>query len=203
MPRTRQLLRAVVVLAALSLALVGPLVSTNAQASVSIAVTWDGLLHESTAAVMVTSVDSRPVWENGRIYTYTRVHIDRSLAGGLASGGEAWIRTMGGVVGKVGQLVEGEATFAPGESSLLFIHPGPLGAFVVTARGQGQFPVVATDPTRPPRIVKSYAVGMLLAPRGVHSSGAAPPLAAEILHDRPVEDVAQDVASAWGAAHAR
>ncbi len=202
-PGTRQLLGAFVALAALSLPLAGPFVATEAAASVSIAVTWDGLLHESSAAVMVTSVDSQPVWENGRIYTYTRVHVDRSLAGGLTTGSEAWVRTMGGVVGKIGQLVEGEASFAPGESSLLFLHPGPVGAYVVTARGQGQFPVVSVDPKLPPRIVKSYAVGMLVAPRDIHSPGATPPLAAEVLHDRPVEDVAQDIASAWGAAHAR
>ena len=120
-----------------------PALSADAPASVSIAVTWDGLLHESTAAVLVTSIESRPVWENGRIYTYTRVRVDRLVAGDLLGGGDTWIRTMGGVVGKVGQIVEGEAAFAPGESSLLFVHPGPVGAFVVTARGQGQFPLVA------------------------------------------------------------
>jgi hypothetical protein len=202
MPRTRSLLRATAVLAALSLPFVGPLFSADAPASVSIAVTWDGLLHESTAAVLVTSIESRPVWENGRIYTYTRVHVDRSVAGDLRAGDDAWIRTMGGVVGKVGQIVEGEAAFAPGESSLLFVHPGPVGAFVVTARGQGQFPLVAPDPKLAPRVIKSYAVGMLVAPRVAPATTAGPRLAAEVLHDRPVQEAAEVVASAWAAAHA-
>ena len=35
--------------------------------------------------------------------------------------------------------------FAPGDTSLLFLRPGPIGAYDVTARGQGQFPVVADD----------------------------------------------------------
>jgi hypothetical protein len=204
MSRTRPLLRAAAFFAALFLTLVSSPFSTSAWASVSIAVTWDGLLHESTAAVLVTSVESRPVWENGRIYTYTRVHVERALAGELTAGSDAWIRTMGGVVGKVGQIVEGEAAFAPGEKSLLFVHPGPVGAFVVTARGQGQFPIVTTDPKLPPHVIKSSSVGMLLAPRVAAATTSAPPrLAAEVLHDRLVEDAAVDILSAWSAAHAR
>ncbi len=203
MPRMGLLVRAAALVGVVSLTLLDPILSIDASASVSIAVTWDGLLHESTAAVLVTSIESRPVWENGRIYTYTRVHVDRAVAGELAAGSDAWIRTMGGVVGKVGQIVEGEAAFAPGEASLLFVHPGPVGAFVVTARGQGQFPLVASDPKLPPRIIKSYSVGMLVAPRVTAATTARPRLAAEVLHDRLVQDVADDVASAWGAAHAR
>jgi hypothetical protein len=201
---TRLLLRAAALGVALCAPLVGPLCPDDAPASVSIAVTWESLLHESTAAVLVTSIDSRPVWENGRIYTYTRVHVDRSVAGDLGENSDAWVRTMGGVVGKVGQIVEGEAAFAPGESSLLFVHPGPVGAFVVTARGQGQFPL-ARDPTLPPRIIKSYSVGMLVAPRVTRTAqgGASIRLAAEVLHDRPIEEAAAEVASAWGATHAR
>jgi hypothetical protein len=174
------------------------LAADSASASVSIQVTWDGLLRESTAVVLATSVETRSVWENGRIYTYTHVRVDRAVAGELASGGDAWIRTMGGIVGKVGQIVEGEASFAPGERSLLFVHPGPVGALVVTARGQGQFPVVADDPKQPAHIVRSQGTGMLLAPRI-----AAPRLASDVLHGRPVEDVVGDIASAWGATHVR
>jgi hypothetical protein len=134
-PVPRLVLRASAVVVTLTVLLVGAIFATDARASVSIAVTWDGLLKESSAAALVTSMEARPVWENGRIYTYTHVRVDRAVAGELASGGDAWIRTMGGIVGKVGQIVEGEASFAPGESSLLFVHPGPVGAFVVTARG--------------------------------------------------------------------
>jgi hypothetical protein len=201
-PRTRILPRAVALFIALGAPAISPLIATNAPASVSIAATFDGLLHGSAAAAVVTAAESRPVWEDGRIYTYTHLRVTRAVAGELATGGEAWVRTMGGVVGKVGQIVEGEAAFAPGETSLLFVRPGPVGAYVVTARGQGQFPVVSDDPTQPARIVRSHAVGMLLAPR-VLSAGAAPRLAAEVFHGRPVDDVAQEIAAAWVAAHAR
>jgi hypothetical protein len=175
----------------------------DVHASVSIAVTWDGLLRESTAAAVVTPIESTSVWENGRIYSYARVHVDRGVAGELATGSEAWVRTMGGVVGRIGQLVDGEAVLALAQPSLLFLHSGPIGALEVTARGQGQFPVVvAADGHAPGRIVRSNAVGALVAPH-VLTSSAATRLAAEVLRDRPVDEVALDVAANWGRTHAR
>jgi hypothetical protein len=179
---------------------VAAVVSSDARASVSIEVTWDGLLRESTAAVVATPVATSPVWENGRIYTYTHVHVDRPIAGALP-GADAWIRTMGGVVGNVGQLVEGEAVLATGHTSLLFLHPGPQGTYVVTARGQGQFPVVAdADPKAPPHVVRSNAAGALVPPRPVGPVPVAP-LAADVLHGRVVDDAAAGIVADWGRTH--
>jgi hypothetical protein len=181
-------------------AVVVTLLAGNALASVSIAVTWDGLLRESTAAAVVTPVEARTVWEGGRIYTYTHVRVDRALAGELATGGDAWVRTMGGVVGKTGQLVEGEPVLAPGQPSLLFLHPAPVAAFDVTARGQGQFPVVSDDKPLP-HLVRSASAGTLVAPRARAAAPTAP-FAADVVHGRAVDDVARDVAAAWSRTHA-
>jgi hypothetical protein len=199
--RPRILPRAAAFLVAIGAPAIGSLVPTNASASVSIAATFEGLVHDSTTAAVVTAAESRAVWEDGRIYTYTHLRVTRAVAGELTTGGEAWVRTMGGVVGKVGQIVEGEAAFAPGQTSLLFLRTGPVGAYVVTYRGQGQFPVVTDDPTHA-HIVRSYSVGMLVPPRAPPT--AAPPrLATEVLNGRPVDDVAREIAAAWGAMHAR
>jgi len=104
-------------------------------------------------------------------------------------------------VGKIGQLVEGEAVLAVGRSSLLFLRAGPAGTLDVTARGQGQFPVVAdVDPAKPARLVRSNATGALLPPRAV--AGATSRLAADVLHGRVVEEAAGDIAAAWSRAHA-
>jgi hypothetical protein len=179
------------------------LAATSARASVSIAVGWDALLHESNASAVVTPVETLSVWEDGRIYTYTRVRVDRALAGELTTGSEAWVRTMGGVVGKIGQAVEGEAVLAPGRSSLVFLHAGPAEqptTYEVTARGQGQFPLV-TDATRGAMVVRSTASGVIVVPRAATTLGNAR-LAADVIHGRAVEDVARDVAVAWGSAHA-
>ena len=184
-------------------ALVAALFAVDARASVSIAVTWDGLLRESTAAALVTALDARSVWEGDHIYTYTRVHVDRGVAGDLATGDEAWVRTMGGVVGKVGQSVDGEPVLTRGQASLLFLHPiaaRAAGAFDVTARGQGQFPLVA-DVKTPPHLVRSGSMGGLVAPRG--ASAVPPRLAADVVHGRAVDDVAREVTAAWGGTHVR
>jgi hypothetical protein len=192
-------------LAALSFVLIG-LIAAAASASVSIAVTWDGLLRESTAAAVVTPVEARSAWENGRIYTYTRVRVDRAVAGDLAAGSDAWVRTLGGVVDKIGQVVEGEAVLSPGKPCLLFLHAGPPGALEVTARGQGQFPLVADDPKLPPRVVRGHSVGALLPraeiarPGGVATASLR--LAADVVNDRLVDDVVRDVAADWGRVHA-
>ena len=178
------------------------LLVTDARASVSIAVSWDALLRESTAAALVTPVDGRSLWENDRIYTYTRVRVERVVAGDLKAGSDAWVRTMGGVVGKIGQVVDGEPVLARGQTSLLFLHTipqRPAGAFDVTARGQGQFPVVADDRT-PPHLVRSTSAGALVAPRML-GAVAIPPLAADVVHGRAIDDVARDVVTAWSRTH--
>jgi hypothetical protein len=188
------------------LSVAGPLAGITAgdvaQASVSIAVTWDGLLRDSSLAAVATPLEARSAWENGRIYTYTRVRVDRAVAGDAAQGSSLWVRTMGGVVDKIGQIVEGEAVFVPGEPSLLFLRPGPPGALHVTERGQGQFPILAGDALKPPRVMRSNAVGAIVPPQGLSSSPATR-LAADLMHGRAVDDVVHDVAADWGRTHAR
>lgn len=196
----RKLTRAVTVfLAALCIAAVTLI--GNAQASVSIAITWDGLIRQSTASAVMTPIEANCVWEGGRIYTYTRVRVDRTVAGDLPTGSEAWVRTMGGVVGKIGQIVEGEAVLTPGESSLLFVRAGPLETFEVTARGQGQFPIVPRDAKSPPRVVRSHAVGALVPPQ-LTASSARSRLAADVLHGHTVDEVAVAIAADWEPMHA-
>jgi hypothetical protein len=202
-PGTRTVSRTAALFIALAAPPIGLLVPANAPASVSIAATFDGLLSASTTAAVVSTIESRAVWEDGRIYTYTHVRVERPIAGELGTGAEAWVRTMGGIVGKVGQIVEGEAAFIPGDRSVLFLRPGPIGAYVVTDRGQGQFPVV-TDEHQTAHVVRSHSAGMLLPPRRVLTTGTPTPrLAADVLHDRSVDDVVQEIAAAWVVAHAR
>ena len=101
-------------------------------------------------------------------------------------------------------MVEGEAVLTRGQPSLLFVHsiPGrPAGTFAVTARAQGQFPLVADDKT-PPRLVRSNSAGALVPPH-VLGPVASGPLAADVVHGRAVEDVARDVATAWSRTHSR
>ena len=189
----------------------------DARASVSIAVAFEPLVKDSSAVAIVTPTEQTCVWENGRIYTYTRVHADTAVAGEVALGAEVWVRTMGGVVGHIGQSVDGEPVLTVGRPSLLFLRAGPAGAFEVTARAQGQFPVTLDESTKASKLMKSSAVGVLLppkqalqaektlSPKALQSAPApaAPLFAAEALHGRRVEDAVKDIAAAWKRLHAK
>ena len=206
----------------------GVLVPSDAQASVSIAVGFDALVKDAESVGVATPVEAKSVWEEGRIYTYTRVKIDQGVAGELGTGAEGWVRTMGGVVGKIGQLVDGEPVLTTGKPSLLFMRKFKQGGtWEVSARAQGQYPVVVDDNNAKLRkVIRSHAVGVLFPPKAEVVAGPPPPpstasgagvkaidptttgtevakvrLANEFLHDRPLDDVTRDIATAWKRLH--
>jgi hypothetical protein len=192
-----RLLALAVVLAAVGLA-VGP----DARASVSVTVTFEGLVRASTAAGVMTPVEQHAVWENGRIVTYTRVHVDEAIAGDLPTGGEAWVASLGGVIGNVGQTVDGEPPLHVGRPALLFLRPDRAPSVrVVTARAQGYFGIRVDPATHVRTFHPSNAVGELLpVQRGL--SATAPRTAAEVVADRASDDVAREIATAWRTLHA-
>ncbi len=195
----------------------------EAHASVSIAVGFDALVKDADAVGILTPVDSKSVWEDGRIVTYTRVKIDQAIAGDAAAGSEAWVRTMGGVVGKVGQLVDGEPVLTAGRPSLVFMRKWKQGGnWEVSARAQGQFPISEesrdNDKIKIRKVMRSSSVGMLLPPKpaqkplgpiapqsvtnGVQVEDAKVRLAGEVLHDRPLDDAVREITTAWKRLHA-
>jgi hypothetical protein len=198
----------------------GVAVPTDARASVSIAVGYEALVKDADAVGIVTPVDAKSIWEEGRIYTYTHVKVDQGVAGELGTGGEGWVRTMGGVVGKIGQLVDGEPVLTVGKPSLLFMRKFKQGGtWEVSARAQGQYPVVVDDVAKTRKVIRSYSAGVLLPPKPAAPAPAqlgplAPNdnaaaaavtekarLANEVLHDRPVDEVTRDIASTWKRLH--
>ena len=201
------MLSAVLAFATPSVLLFPPLLlpSGEARASVSIAVTFDALLRAASAVIVGTVGEQRAVWEGGRIYTYSRVHVDTAVAGELAEGSDVWVRTMGGIVGNVGQIVEGEAAFTVGRPSLLFLRhgssplPNATGAshLVVAGRAQGQFLIYADDASQL-RVRQSSAVGGLVPATGTTSAAQ---LAADRIDGRAVAEATRDIALAWTRAH--
>lgn len=117
-----------------------------AEASVSVLMSLDEMVAASTSVVVGTAAEKKSQWEElaggKRIVTYTKIKIDRSLAG--SAGSEVWVRTLGGAVDKIGQAVSGEAQIATGSKSVLFLMKrGDV--TVVTGMAQGHFPVVNDD----------------------------------------------------------
>jgi len=174
----------------------------RAQASVSIPVVFDDLVRRASAVAIVTPSAQRAIWEDGRIVTYTRMRIDRLVAGRLE--GEVWVRSLGGAVGDIAQIVEGQPRFAIGVSSLVFLRPhlDPVdrsqqsGSLSVVASAQGQFPIVARE-GQPPRLALALDVGGLVP----SAEGGAPRLARDALKDQPVESAVREIATTWPRAH--
>lgn len=227
------MLAAAVVLGAGASVVTGALAPTDAHASVSIAVAYDALVKDADAVGVATPVETKSVWEDGRIYTYTRVKIDQGVAGALTTGNDGWVRTMGGVVGKIGQMVDGEPVFTSGKPTLVFLRKfKDGGTWEVSARAQGQYPIVSDETGKVRKVTRSAAVGVLYPPKalpvqpgpvtapagGVSTKSAtadpstpATPvagatdvkvrLAGEVLHDRPLDEVAKDIAATWKRLH--
>jgi hypothetical protein len=193
----------------------GSFVPTDADASVSIAVAFDSLVKDADGVAIVTPVESKSAWEDGRIYTYTKLHVEQGVAGNVGS--ESWVRTMGGVVGKIGQLVDGEPTFTKDKPSLVFLRTFKSGGmYEVSARAQGQYPVTVDQATKMKRIYRSASVGMLLPPKTRELTQATPGpviqpqsisaaatarLAQEVLHDKPLDDVTKEISTTWKRLH--
>ncbi|TKD04338.1 hypothetical protein E8A74_23530 [Polyangium fumosum] len=142
----------------------------EAAAAVSVVVSLDELVTGSSFVVVAKAAERQSMWEdtpNGRrIVTYTRLDVERSVVG--EPGTQVWVRTLGGVVGDVGQWVSGEAVIPPGERSLLFLHKTPT-AVVVTAMAQGHYRVLTEEGV--PKLAPSPDAGTML-PRTGPSIGA-------------------------------
>ena len=208
---------------ALALPAAAVLVPSDAAASVSIAVAFDDLVKDADTVAVITPGEQTSVWEDGRIYTYTKVHVDQGVAGELGPGAEGYVRTMGGVVGKIGQLVDGEPVFVKDKASLLFLRKFKAGGvYEVAARAQGQYPVVIDEKTKLKRLIRSTSVGMLLPPKtqadatqGGPAAGSVQPqsasgtiskvvklrLAQDVIHDKPFDEAAREIAAAWKRLH--
>src|SRR3954454_13607583 len=91
----------------------GLLVSHRANASISRALALGELLARSRHVILGEPLDNYSLWEQvGRrkhIVTYTRVRALELFAGDSPEQDELLVRTLGGRVGDLGELVHGEA----------------------------------------------------------------------------------------------
>ena len=181
-------------------------VAREANASVAIAVSLEDLARASSLVARVTPVERTSAWEDGRIVTTTRVRVDEVVAGVAPDARELRVRTLGGRVDKIGQIVEGEASFTASEPSIVFLTAAsrplaePAPTFVVAGRAQGQLLVKRDAAGR--EIVRIGAVGELVE-RRLH-----PPLRdggqrITALDGTPVSSLATTVKRAWEAGHAK
>jgi hypothetical protein len=123
---------------------VGALVSHPALASLSRAVRLEELVARSEHVLLGEPLEAYSRWERigdrKHIVTYTRVRAHELLGGKDPEQDELLVRTLGGRVGELGELVHGEASLRIAARSVLFVMPAQ-GVLSVTAMAQGHYPL--------------------------------------------------------------
>ncbi|MBK7581979.1 MAG: hypothetical protein IPI67_17450 [Myxococcales bacterium] len=118
--------------------------SRIASASIARAVSLKELVRESERALIGTCLSAESRYESvggrRRIVTHSRIRVEEAL-GGADDASEVMLRTLGGRVGDIGQVVHGEAMLLIGEPAFLFLTNAGAGHWVVTAMAQGHFPI--------------------------------------------------------------
>ena len=121
------------------------------------------LTEASRAVLLGEAVEAYSQWqtvgERKRIVTFTRVLVNEGVLGNPQS--ELMVQTLGGRVGKIGQIVHGEAVLRLNESSLLFVQDSDEGVTRVTAMAQGHYRLLA-DAQGIARLKLSPRLGTLL-----------------------------------------
>jgi len=119
----------------------------TALASVARSISVRALIQKSRSVVLGTPLAAHSEWTevggSRRIVTLTRVRIDEHVARSQPEASEVLVRTLGGRVGNLGQLVHGEAELRANEACMLFLHEGEPGFSSVTAMAQGHYPLIA------------------------------------------------------------
>jgi hypothetical protein len=116
-----------------------------ASATLARAITLPELVGLSQFALVGTATDATSRWESvgntRRIVTYVRLEVTQPIDGRPPPDTSLMLRTLGGQVGDIGQLVHGEARFELGAASVVFLAPDEDGVLGITAMAQGHYPL--------------------------------------------------------------
>lgn len=103
------------------------------------------LVQRSKHVVVATPRVADSTWEeiggSRRLVTYTRLTIDESLDERTLGESEVLVRTLGGRLGPLGQIVHGEAELRRDETSVVFLKMRQDGTFHITGLAQGHYPL--------------------------------------------------------------
>jgi hypothetical protein len=120
-------------------------VSVTASATIVRALSLGALVQTSRRVVVVTPLASESHFEElgrrRRVVTDTRVRVEEAVAKGEGVDSELLVRTLGGSIGRMGELVQGQARLTLGQSCLVFLLQGPDGLHYVNGMAQGHYPL--------------------------------------------------------------
>jgi hypothetical protein len=126
---------------------------SQSEATVVSAIPLNELVGMSEWVVVATVTSARSHYEtiggSRLIVTDTILRIDQALTPNRSSvnveTATISVRTLGGTVGDLAQMVPGEAILARGTAQLLFVDEGSDGVLRISAMAQGQYPIVTDD----------------------------------------------------------
>ena len=152
-------------------ALLAALAPSPADATTIVPVTTEELTQRSDEVIVATVRASSSRWERGLIVTDHELVVDASIRGRALVHATVFVRTPGGVVGRIAQAVPDAPTLEVGRTYVFFLSGGVgqvrflahLTAAVVPVETSAQGGLVAQPPTA------------LLVDRSYASASAAPP----------------------------
>ena len=142
-----------------------------AHATTARAVSLPDLVQRSSRIARSLPLDSfarsEDIGGTRHIVTYTRLRLDEVIHG-AANEPEILVRTLGGTVGDLGEIVHGEAELALNQACVVFLQTDSNGVELVTAMAQGHYPL--SDDSGSARLHASRNMPRLL--RGANASAA-------------------------------
>ncbi len=140
------------------------LAGSPAQAGLARAVPLAELLKRSQRVVLGLPLDAFSRWETlggrRRIVTYTQLQVEHDLDEKRGDV-EYLVRTLGGRVGDIGQVVHGEARLERRQHGVVFLRPDDAGILHVTELAQGHYPLRA-GASGVPRLYPDSQLGELV-----------------------------------------
>jgi hypothetical protein len=116
------------------------------QATTARAISLPDLVSRSDCIARATPLEGfsrfEDIGETRHIVTYSRLRVDE-LIRGSRSESEILVRTLGGRVGEISEIVHGEAVLAVNETCVAFLQTNPEGIDQVTAMAQGHYPLLS------------------------------------------------------------
>ena len=162
-------------------------IARPASATTLLKMELDDLTRTSDAVVRgkVTKLESHWTGDRMRIVTEVQIEVSEAMKGTV--GKTVTVQQPGGVVGDIGQRVEGLASFSEGEEVVLFLESLPGSTFLVAGMAQGKYRLErSSDGTATYAIPEQKVEALLLDP--ITRKPAAPelarPLELEVLRTR-------------------
>jgi hypothetical protein len=114
-----------------------------ASASVALPLTLSDLMAVSVFALVGLARETTCAWESDsrgkRIVTYTRIETQQVLDGRKSPGSDLYVRTLGGEMGEISQIVPGEAELEREKPAVFFLRDSVPGSYGVAGMAQGHY----------------------------------------------------------------